>query len=210
MSGRRGRRPGGSDAREEILDAARRSFGEDGFAGTSLRQIASAAGVDVRLVSHYFGSKGDLFVAAVELPFDPESTFDTLLAPGPAGIGERLAGFVLDILDTSSGRQVMTGMLRAAASEDQAAAMVRDRLVGQLLLPLARRLGTDHAELRASLMGSQIAGLVLARHIVGLPALVGADRDPLAGLLGPVLAHYLTVDLPQTAEPAGVALPNGS
>ncbi|MEQ6900002.1 TetR family transcriptional regulator [Nocardioides sp. YIM 152588] len=210
MSSRRGRRPGGSDTREEILTAARRLFGEDGFAGTSLRQIATAAGVDVRLVSHYFGSKGDLFVAAVELPFDPESTFDMLLAPGPAGLGERLAGFVLDILDSPPGRQVMTGMLRAAASEDQAAAMVRDRLVGQLLLPLASRLGTDHAELRASLMGSQIAGLVLARHIVGLPALVDADRETLAGLLGPVLAHYLTVDLPQDAEPAAAAVSEGA
>ncbi|WP_168929407.1 TetR family transcriptional regulator [Nocardioides sp. GY 10113] len=210
MSGRRGRRPGGSDARGQILEAARRLFAEDGFAGTSLRQIASAAGVDVRLVSHYFGSKGDLFVAAVELPFDPGSTFDRLLAPGPTGLGGRLAGFVLDLLDSPSGRQVVTGMLRAAASEDQAAALVRDRLVGQLLLPLAQRLGTDHAELRASLMGSQIAGLVLARHIVGLPALVEADRDTLAGLLGPVLAHYLTADLSLSPGPAGAAPPDGS
>uniref|UniRef100_UPI003567DD8E helix-turn-helix domain-containing protein n=1 Tax=Nocardioides sp. TaxID=35761 RepID=UPI003567DD8E len=56
--------------REQIRDAARRLFGEHGFPGTSLRQIAAEAGVDVRLVSHYFGSKADLFVAAVDLPFD--------------------------------------------------------------------------------------------------------------------------------------------
>lgn len=193
---RRGRRPGGSQAREAILASARRLFAEGGFLGTSLRQVAADAGVDVRLVSHYFGSKADLFVAAVELPFDPEPTFDALLAGGTAGLGHRLAGFVLGVLESPAGRQTMTGMLRAAASEEAAAALVRRRLVDQLLLPISRRIGSDHPELRASLISSQIAGLVLTRHIVELPRLVEADRDDLVALIGPVIDHYLTVELP--------------
>jgi AcrR family transcriptional regulator len=196
---RRGRRPGESQTRDQIQDAARRLFGEHGFAGTSLRQVAAEAGVDVRLVSHYFGSKADLFVAAVELPFDPEPTFDALLSTGVEGLGARLAGFVLGVLDSPHGRQIMTGMLRAAASEEAAAAMVRERLVGQLLLPLARRLGSDHAELRACLVGSQVAGLVMARHIVGLPPLVEADHETLVPLLAPVFQHYLTSGMPEVA-----------
>ncbi|WP_372734409.1 TetR family transcriptional regulator [Nocardioides sp.] len=196
----RGRRPGEPPTREQIRDAARRLFGEHGFPGTSLRQIAAEAGVDVRLVSHYFGSKADLFVAAVDLPFDPEPAFDALLADGSDGLGERLAAFVLGILDSQRGRLVMSGMIRAAASEEAAAAMVRDRLVGHLLLPLARRLGADQAELRASLVGSQIAGLVTARHIVGLPALVGADLATLIPLVAPVFDHYLTGVFPAPVD----------
>ncbi len=195
----RGRRPGGPQTREQIQDAARRLFGEHGYVGTSLRQVAVEAGVDVRLVSHYFGSKADLFVAAVDLPFDPEPAFDALLDGGAVGLGQRLASFVLGVLDSPRGRLVMTGLMRAAASEEEAATMVRDRLVGQLLLPLARRLGSDHAELRASLMGSQIAGLVMARHIVGLPALVDADREALVLLVAPVFDHYLTSEFPAPA-----------
>ncbi|MEZ5094830.1 MAG: TetR family transcriptional regulator [Nocardioides sp.] len=192
---RRGRRPGSSKTRVQIQDAARRLFAEHGFVGTSLRQVAAEAGVDVRLVSHYFGSKADLFVAAVELPFDPEPTFDALLGPGPDGLGERVAAFMLGVLDGPAG-QTMVGLVRAAASEEQAAAMLRDRLVGQLLLPLARRLGSENAELRASLMGSQVAGLVMARHVVGLPPLVAADSATLVPLLAPVLEHYLTAPMP--------------
>src|SRR4029450_8040075 len=125
MSKPRGRRPGDSRAREEILAAARRRFAEHGFRGTTLRQVAADADVNLRLVSHYFGSKADLFVAAVELPFDPEPTFDALLAGGPEGMGARLAGFVLGILDDPAGRETVTGLLRAAASEEQAAALMR-------------------------------------------------------------------------------------
>ncbi len=190
----RGRRPGSPQTREQIQEAARRLFAEHGFVGTSLRQVAAEAGVDVRLVSHYFASKAGLFVAAVELPFDPEPTFDALLAPGPEGLGGRVAGFVLSVLDSPAG-QTTIGLVRAAASEQQAAAMLRERLVDQLLLPLAQRLGSENAELRASLMGSQIAGLVMARHIVGLPALVTADSGTLVPALAPVFQHYLTAPL---------------
>ena len=54
---RTGRRPGSPDTRQAILDAARTTFAELGFAGASIRRIASAAGVDAALVHHYFGSK---------------------------------------------------------------------------------------------------------------------------------------------------------
>jgi AcrR family transcriptional regulator len=192
MSRPRGRRPGESGAREEILEAARRQFAEQGFRATTLRQVAADAGVDVRLVSHYFGSKADLFVAAVEFPFDPEQTFDALLAGGQEGLGARLATFVLGVLDDPAGRETITGLMRAAASEEQAAALMHQRLVEQILVPLARRIGTDHAELRASFMGSQIAGLVLARHVIGLPELVAAERHVLVSMLAPVLDRYLT------------------
>ena len=201
MSRPRGRRPGGSRARDEILAAARNQFARSGFRGTTMREVAAAADVDVRLVSHYFGSKADLFVAAVELPFDPEPTFDALLAGGRDGLGARLATFVVGVLDDPEGRQTITGLLRAAASEEQAAALMRQRLVEQVLLPLARRIGTDHAELRASFLGSQIGGLALARHVIGLPELVAADRDVLVGMLAPVFDRYLTQPLTPPPRP---------
>jgi AcrR family transcriptional regulator len=192
VAGTRGRRPAGSGTREAILAAASRAFAEQGYPRTTLRAIARDAGVDTRLVTHYFGSKQDLFVQVVELPFDPEVAMAAVLGPGPDGVGHRLASFAVGMLETPSARRTMTGLLRAAASEEEAAVRVRDLLVSRLLTPLARHIGGDQPELRASLTGAQIAGLAFARHIVGLPRLAEASPEELVAAVGPVLQHYLT------------------
>ena len=67
-SRRTGRRPGSEDTRGRVLAAAREAFGERGFEGASVRDIAARAGVDPALVHHYFGTKQQLFVAAIRLP----------------------------------------------------------------------------------------------------------------------------------------------
>lgn len=195
MAGTRGRRPAGSGARDAILAAASRAFAEQGYPRTTLRGIAREAGVDTRLVTHYFGSKQDLFIAVVQLPFDPDVVAAGLLGPGPDGVGERLARFAVGMLETPEARRTMTGLLRAAASEEEAAVRVRDLLVARLLTPLAQHIGGDRPELRASLTGAQMAGLVFARHIVGLPRLAEATPDELVAAVGPVLQHYLTGNL---------------
>ncbi|HEY7606255.1 MAG TPA: TetR family transcriptional regulator [Actinomycetes bacterium] len=191
-SGGRGRRPAGSGTREAIAAAARRQFGEVGYQRASLRSIAAEAGVDPRLVLHFFGSKQELFASVVELPFDPETTFDTLMAAGEQGLGRRVAEFLFGILDSPEGRKTVTGLIRAAASEEEAAATIRDLVAQRLLLPLASRVGRDRPELRASLVASQIVGLAMARHVVGLTPLATASRDELVAALAPVFDHYLT------------------
>ena len=54
------------DKKEELLDAAEELFGELGFEGTSVRMLAKKAGVNIAMVSYYFGSKEKLFEALVE------------------------------------------------------------------------------------------------------------------------------------------------
>jgi AcrR family transcriptional regulator len=48
------------DTRQRILDTAERLFGENGYAGTSLRQIIGAAEVNLAAIHYHFGSKEDL------------------------------------------------------------------------------------------------------------------------------------------------------
>jgi AcrR family transcriptional regulator len=194
----RGRRPAGSGTREAIAAAAQRQFGELGYRRTSLRSIAVEAGVDPRLVLHFFGSKKELFASVVELPFDPETAFDALLSPGEQGLGRRVAEFVLAVLDSPEGRKTITGLIRAAASEEEAAASIRELVGRRLLLPLASRVARDRPELRASLVASQIVGLALARHIVGLTPLATASHAQLIAALAPVFDHYLTGHLDPT------------
>src|SRR3954463_15231680 len=95
----RGRRKGSPDTRSAILAAARTSFARQGFAGTTIRGIASAAGVDAALVHHYFGTKDDLFIAALELPVDPRTAIAPALAEGPDSAGERVLRVFVGVWD---------------------------------------------------------------------------------------------------------------
>jgi AcrR family transcriptional regulator len=56
-----GRPEGQSGYREAIMQAAQTCFSEYGYAGTSLRMVAEAAGVTTALISYYFGSKFQLY-----------------------------------------------------------------------------------------------------------------------------------------------------
>lgn len=86
----------------------------------------------------------------------------------------------------------MTALVRAAATEKQAAALVHEVVYQHVLLPLLVRLRNDHPELRASLIASQILGLTMATHIIGISPLAGAPTDLLAASLAPVFEHYLS------------------
>ncbi|MBN9379251.1 MAG: TetR/AcrR family transcriptional regulator [Chitinophagaceae bacterium] len=55
-----------SDKREHILVVAEELFGENGFDGTSVRDIAHKAGVNLAMISYYFGSKEKLLEALIQ------------------------------------------------------------------------------------------------------------------------------------------------
>jgi AcrR family transcriptional regulator len=52
--------------KEAILDAAERLFSQKGFDATSTRAIAAEAGVNMAMISYYFGSKEGLFKGLLE------------------------------------------------------------------------------------------------------------------------------------------------
>src|SRR5881392_4245348 len=97
-SRQRGRRPDGTDTRAAILAAAVRQFATLGYRGASLRAIASDAGVDQKLIAHYFETKHGLFTAAMRLPVNPAEVLPKVLAGEPDAMGERLATVVVGIL----------------------------------------------------------------------------------------------------------------
>ncbi len=189
---RRGRRPAGSGTREAIINAARQQFGEFGYRRTTLRGVARIAGVDPRLVLHYFGSKKQLFLESVELPIDSDTLLAHLFEPGPGSIGERAAEMLVGILEDPTTQRVIVGLIRAAASEPEAAQLVREILTERILTPLAESVGGDHPELRANLMATQVVGLAMGRHVVELEPLATVSREQLVRAVAPVFDHYLT------------------
>ena len=192
---RTGRRPGVSGTREAILDAARRAFAEQGYQQATIRGVADLAGVDPALVHHYFGTKQDLFVAAVELPVNPIGQLMAVLADEPDQIGQRIVEVFLSIWDHAADRSPLLALIRSAVGDERAAAMLREFITEEVLGQLARRLGSPDARLRATLVGSQLIGLAMARYIVRVEPLASAPAAELAAAVGPTVQRYLTGDL---------------
>lgn len=205
---RTGRRPGSSDTRARILGSAREAFGERGYDGATIRTIAADAEVDPALVYHYFGSKQQLFVAAMEFPADLSAAIPRLAAGPPERLGERLVDYVLELWEGPAMRPLLLGLLRSASSDPVAAAMMRRYLAEGPVLALATASNRPNASLRATLAGSQLVGLALARHVVGVEPLASASRDVLARAIGPTVQRYLTGDLDE-AESSGRSVDPG-
>lgn len=73
-------------AQEAILAAARAEFSRHGPAGARVDRIAAAAGLNKRMIYHYFGSKEGLWAALLQAP----SMDASLLAPGSGSLAEGL------------------------------------------------------------------------------------------------------------------------
>lgn len=196
---RTGRRAGASGTREAIARVASRKFAEVGYDRTTVRSIAAEAGVDAALVRHFFGSKQRLFVSVMTLPISAEEILPRILDGDRAGAGERVARFAVAQLDDPAARRVLTGLVRAAASEPEAARLVRELVTRRLLEPIARGLGADDAPLRASLVSSQMMGVVMARHVVRVQPLASLSSEQLVHALAPTLQRYLVE--PLTPQP---------
>jgi AcrR family transcriptional regulator len=191
---RRGRRPGAPDTRSAILVAARSAFAEKGFAGTTIRAVAAAAGVDAALVHHYFGTKDDLFLAAMELPVDPREVIGPALVGGPEGAGERLLRAFVSLWDDPEVTPVLVGMVRSAL-QPGGERMLTQGFVPVVLLPVGAALGIDRPEVRMPLLISQVAGLILTRYVIALEPIASMPAEAVVAAYAPVLQHYLTGDL---------------
>lgn len=192
---RRGRRPGSTDTKAEILTAARNEFAAFGFDGATIRGIARAAAVDPALVHHYFGNKQKIFVAALELPLDPSEMVPKLMAPGVAGLGDRLIRFLLSVLDTPDGEARVLAVLRSAVTNANFAALMRGYLLESVIVPNLTKLGVSEPARRAALLFSQVGGVILARYVLQAEPLASASVDNVARWVAPTLQRYLTADL---------------
>jgi len=196
----RGRPAVDSGTREAILEAARVQFGELGYGRTTLRGVARRAGVDPRLVLHYFGSKAGLFQASVTLPVDPAALAADVFGAGPEGAADRAAERFIGLLEDETTRRGLLALLRAAVAEPEAAVSIRAVLAERVIGPIARQIGTDNPERRAAMMGSLLVGLAVARHIVGIEPLASMSRHELDAAIRPVIRHYLAGDWTDPAD----------
>ncbi|MGW0395700.1 TetR/AcrR family transcriptional regulator [Streptomyces sp. NPDC003042] len=182
----------GPGTQERIRLAARSEFAARGYDKTSVRGVAKAAGVDPALVHHYFGSKDELFAAAIEVSLEPALVVPAILGEGPDGIGERLARYFLGVWENPVTRAPLLAVIRSALTHEAAAKVLRGLVLRRVLERVAADLNVPDPTFRAELAASHMIGIALLRYVVQIEPLASADPEDIVALVAPTLQRYLT------------------
>ncbi|MFB6841387.1 TetR family transcriptional regulator [Streptomyces sp. NPDC056361] len=182
----------GPGARERILEAARAEFAERGYDKASVRGIARAAGVDPALVHHYFGTKDEVFAAAIEVSFEPAAVVPAIVAGPRDAIGERLARFFIGVWENPVSRAPLLATVRSALTHEAAAKVLRTFVLRRLLERIAAELDVPDPAFRAELAASQMIGVVIMRYVIRVEPLASADPEEIVAQVAPTLQRYLT------------------
>lgn len=186
-----------SSTREAILTAARESFLAQGYEGTTIRAVARTAGVDPALVSYYFGSKGDLFGAAVNLRVRASEEIAAAVSGDLRSAGPRLVRLSLTAWDDAADGATFRTLLRWMATDVSAPEAIQTYATEQIAVPMAEALKQSglpevSARERATLAGSQLVGLAMIRYVLRLDPIASASVEHLVEVVGPTIQHYLT------------------
>jgi AcrR family transcriptional regulator len=198
---RPGRPPGVSDTRERILAAARELFSRNGFGNTSIRSVAASAGVDSALVHHYFGTKQQLFAAAIHIPVDPMQVLGPLRATPVEQLGHTLPSLLLPLWDSELGTGLIASLRSMLAGADIGPVRA---FFGEVVVVEIAALVDDppgSGILRAEFAASQLMGVVTARYILELEPFASLPAERIAATIAPNLQRYLTGDLPALRAP---------
>ena len=160
--------------------------------------MARTAGVDPALVSYYFGSKGDLFGAAVNLRARASQEIATAIGGDLLSTGPRMVRLSLTAWDDDdAGGATFRTLLQWMAADIHSPEAIQNYATEQIATPMAEALeqsglSSTLARERAALVGSQLVGLAMIRYVLRLEPIAGASIDHLVVVVGPTIQHYLT------------------
>lgn len=181
----RGRPPGRSTTRDDILAVARRRFLADGYAGVTLRSLAAEAGVDAALISYHFGSKRGLFGAALQLSINPTIAVARALEGPLESLPERLLRTLLVVWDDPERRGPLLGLMSRITTEPEVTQLFREVAERELFGRIAERLGGH--ERQASAAATQLAGLIFLRYVLRVEPLASMTADEVVAVMAPPL-----------------------
>jgi AcrR family transcriptional regulator len=193
---RPGRPPGSSDTRDRILISARELFARNGIDKTSIRAIASGAGVDSALVHHYFGTKQQLFAAAIHIPIDPMQVIGPMRETPVEDLGLTLPSLLLPLWDSELGSGFIATLRSLLAGNE--VSLVRSFLQEVISVEVGNRVDRPpgSGKIRVQFVASQLVGVVMARYILELEPFKSLPVQQIAETIAPNLQRYLTGDLP--------------
>jgi AcrR family transcriptional regulator len=188
---RTGRSRDAAASRDALLRAAQTLFGQHGFERTTIRAIGEQAGVDASLIARYFGSKADLYIAAI-------------IAEEAEAVPIEYEGLehIADVLVTRDDRRGPGPILQAIVRSDTSAEILDaalDRLARRLVDPLVANMtaqGVDRPQLRAQAAVSALIGFRLGRSLGWFDEIRSAPRDEVVALIVDALGA-ITADDPE-------------
>jgi AcrR family transcriptional regulator len=197
-----------SDAANAVLQAARFAFESRGYASTTMKSVAAAAGVAPGVVKSLYDNKERLFAAAMRLPFDPAQAVPELIAPGLDGLGDRLVRMTLTLMGDEQVRGDLTRLIRSDTASSMSASAARAAMstdpdaLAQLRVVteyvqivivdrVVTALGIPDARLRVTLISSYLVGIATTRYLLRVEPLASASDDEIVSLVGPTIQALL-------------------
>jgi AcrR family transcriptional regulator len=159
-----------------ILDAATRLFLAAGYERTTIRAVASAAGVDAGLVMHYFGSKQGLFRRVIDAAPVPE------VSRTPEQATEQILATLADRLASEPAASLT--LLRSMLTNPEAASVISEGMT-RYQTQIAQAIPAGDASLRAAIISAIILGVTVSRHLIKSDELATADPAQVISLLRP-------------------------
>ena len=159
-----------------ILDAATQVFFSAGYDRTTIRAVASAAGVDAGLVMHYFGSKQLLYRRVIDAAPVPE------IGGTPAEVAEQILAGLADRLESAPVASL--ALIRSMLTNPEAASAASTG-IARYEAQIAQSIPADDASLRAAIISAITLGITFSRHLIKADELATADPAHVIELLRP-------------------------
>lgn len=185
-------RSDGEDTRIRLLHAALQLFAERGFAQTSVRAIAQAAGTNVAAIAYHFGDKARLYTATFYEPFGSGSDLIPVFADPALTLQQALTAYFSGFLEPLKHDDLVTQSLRLHVRELLEPTHVWPELIERecraphlaMLQVLGRHMGVTQVDDDMHRLAFSLAGLIMQ---------LWTQRDPLQAI-APRLAGPEAVD----------------
>lgn len=204
-----------ADVGRAAAAAARAVLARAGYADTTLKTVANAAGIAPDVLTSLYRNREELLSAALQLPFDPAAAVPRLIGPGLEGMGERLVRAAMAVMQSDqmrsdiayvgrvasegaagSGAGAVTGVADAVGLVRGAFDYIQDTVVDRAL----ESLGVPDARMRGALITSYLAGVMITRYVVKMEPLASASEDEVVALVAPLVQRTLDPRHPLVGE----------
>lgn len=186
-------------AQVRILEAAIVAFASAGYAGTSLRAIASKAGCDVALIPYYFGSKAELFRQCTAVVVGQAAEIPSVAQVGRENAARELTRAIIERFYDQRASSMITLIIRSAAAAQTTPPAVSEYVDQILQSFFDDAVGTsgDSREdrLPSYMFGASMLGAMILRNIVEVPALAELTEEELIELMSPELQAVIERDI---------------
>jgi hypothetical protein len=147
-------------------------------------------------VHHYYGTKQQLFAAAIHVPIDPMEVLLPLRDTPVEKLGYTLPSVLLPLWDSEVGKGLIATIrsLLAGSEVSLLRFFLQEVIAGEVGARVDNPPGTGL--IRVQFVASQLVGVVMARYILELDPFKSLPVEQIAETIGPNLQRYLTGDLP--------------